>query len=121
MNPRIGEGRTAVLDRGGELVGRTLRVVGAHPLLASSQVELGPQLGLDLLGQLAHLGGGPHMVASAGCLELDLVEVFDVCHSSHGTPAVLVNSYGFGAHEGVAALRETFDFRSLLDHTEVAG
>jgi len=33
------------------------------------------------------------MVASACRLELDLVEVFDVRHSSHGTPAALLNSY----------------------------
>src|SRR6185437_10152325 len=103
VNPRIGKGYPAVLDRGGELVGRTLRLVGAHPLLAGPQVELSPQPGLSLLSQLAHLGGSPHMVASTRCLELDLVEVFDACHSSHGTPAVLLNSYGFSVHSGVAA------------------
>jgi hypothetical protein len=35
------------------------------------------------------------VVASTCRLELDLVEVFDVRHSSHGTPAALLNSYRF--------------------------
>jgi hypothetical protein len=40
------------------------------------------------------------MVACAGRLELDLVEVFDVRHSSHGTPAALLSSYGFSVRSG---------------------
>ena len=51
------------------------------------------------------------MVAGARCLELDLVEVFDVCHSSHGTPAVLRSSYGFGVYDGVAARSRDFRFQ----------
>jgi hypothetical protein len=35
------------------------------------------------------------MIASTCRLELDLVEIFDVCHSSHGTPAALLNTYRF--------------------------
>jgi hypothetical protein len=36
-------------------------------------------------------------------LELDLVEVFDVRHSSHGTPAALLNSYRFNVRSKTAA------------------
>ena len=58
-------------------------------------MELGAQARFGLLRQFAHLNGGPHMVASTRRLELDLVEFFDARHSSHATPAALLNSYVF--------------------------
>ena len=122
MNPGVSEGGTAILDRGRELIGRALRVVGTHPLLAGPQVKLGPQARLGLLGQFAHASSGLHMVASACRLELDLVEVFDVRHSSHGTPAALLNSDRFDVRSGTAARGcETSDSRSPPDHGEIAG
>ena len=77
VNPGLGERSAAVLDRGGELVRRALRVVGHHPLLARPHMGLGAQARIGLLRELAHANGGPHMVARTRRLELDLVEVFD--------------------------------------------
>ena len=49
---------------------------GAHP-------------GLLLLGKLAHPDSGPHMVTRSCCMKLNLVELIDARHNSHGTPEAL--------------------------------
>jgi hypothetical protein len=50
------------------------------------------------------------MVASTCRLELDLVEVFDVRHSSHSTPAALLNSYRFSVGIGCGPRLRDFRF-----------
>jgi hypothetical protein len=56
------------------------------------------------------------MVASTCRLELDLVEVFDVRHSSHGTPAALLNSYRFCVRIG---LRPALTRLSISDRVQI--
>ena len=75
---------------------------------------------LGLLCQFAHANSGPHMIASTCRLELDLVEVFDVRHSSHGTPAALLNSHGFSVAPSAARACEALG-SDRSDHANVAG